>query len=39
VGKIRSIVIDRRFLLEQMAEARKYVDTGQKIGNAVVAVG
>ena len=37
-GKIRS-VIDRRYTLEQMAEAHMYVDTGQKIGNVVVTVG
>jgi NADPH:quinone reductase-like Zn-dependent oxidoreductase len=37
-GKVRS-VIDRRYQLEEMAEAHKYVDTGQKIGNVVVTVG
>src|SRR3989475_4682806 len=37
-GKIRS-VIDRRYPLEQVAEAHRYVDTGQKIGKVVVTVG
>ena len=34
-GKFRP-VIDRRYKLEQIVEAYKYVETGQKIGNVLI---
>jgi len=36
-GKVRS-VIDRRYPLEQMAEAHRFAETGRKMGNIVISI-
>ncbi len=36
-GEYRA-VIDRHYALDEIAEAYRYVDTGQKVGNVVIEV-
>jgi len=37
-GEVRS-VIDRRYTLEQTADAHRYVETGRKVGHVIITVG
>jgi NADPH:quinone reductase-like Zn-dependent oxidoreductase len=37
VGEIKP-VIDRYYPLEQAAEAHRYVETGQKMGNVIITI-
>lgn len=37
-GEFRA-VIDRRYPMEQVAEAHRYVELGQKAGNVVLSIG
>jgi len=37
-GQYRA-VIDRRYPLDELVDATKYVETGQKVGNVVITVG